>query len=301
MKTPTIVVFGSTGTVGREVMRKLKNSHCYTRGIITSPSKYVMAQCNDKMNLSYMSVNFESKDHIKRSCLEADTVFLLTATHPNQVENEINIIDAAVSAGIKRIVKLSAPVVNEPATVEVSNWHRLIDAHLSKSNIDYCLLQPYAFMQNWERNTFTINRFGKIFGSLGDVKRNYIDCRDVADVAVKQLLSTNSLNGASIPLSGPESLTNYEIADRLSYYTGNKIKYIDLTAEDHLNMLLNRAKLPKWLSQHIVELDQLARLCPEPDSSNVEDILNKKARVIDVYLQEEKKKFEIIPWYKQLI
>lgn len=285
---PTFVIFGCTGTVGSAVMQQLSTQDCIVRGVLRNPNRQYPVKAS---NISYVSVDMKSTIQLRRACIGADALFLLTATAPDQVETEVRIINAAKEAGISRIVKLSAPVVTFPAHVEVSNWHRQIEDHLHKSAIDYCSLQPYAFMQNWERNTFTICRLGKIYGSLGDAARNYIDCRDVAAVAVHYLLSDKSLKAKNISLAGPEAITNNDMANRLSYITGNTIEYVNITAEELFLKLTKRAKLPEWLANHIVELDDLAIKTPEPVVNTVEDILNRKPRIMDAYLQESRHLF----------
>jgi uncharacterized protein YbjT (DUF2867 family) len=289
---PTIVVFGCTGTVGLEVMHLLSTKECFVRGILRSPDRNYPIPLNRQLsNISYLGVDLNSKAQIKQACIEADTVFLLTATAPNQIETETNIINAAKEAGITRIVKLSAPIVTPPAKVEVSDWHRQIEAHLDKSGLDYCCLRPHAFMQNWERNKFTIQRFGKIYGTMGDAPRNYVDCRDVAEIAVSKLLSENNLNKEYVPISGPEAITYKEFAERLSYVANHKIEYVNITQKELFNTLTKRAKLPSWLANHIVELDVLAINNPESNEDTVEKILNRKPRLINTYLQEAKQLF----------
>ena len=289
---PTIVVFGCTGTVGLEVMHQLSTKECFVRGIVRNPDRNYPIPLSRKLsNVSYLSVDLNSEEQIKQACYKADTVFLLTATAPNQVETEINIINAAKEAGITRIVKLSAPIVRPPAKVEVSDWHRQIEEHLDKSGLDYCCLRPHAFMQNWERNTFTIQRFGTIYGAMGDAPRNYVDCRDVAEIAVIRLLSENNLNKQFLAISGPESITYADFAKRLSYVTNRKIEYRDITQKELLHTLTKRAKLPNWLANHIVELDDLAIKNPEPTEDTIEKILKRKPRMINAYLQESRHLF----------
>ncbi|WP_103068500.1 NmrA family NAD(P)-binding protein [Aquimarina sediminis] len=284
---PTIVVFGCTGTVGSEVMHQLNKQNCNLRGVIRNPDREYPIQLDTKSeNLSYISADLKSEKQLKHACLKADALFLLTGTSPDQVQNEINIINAAQEMGVSRIVKLSAPISPSNIKIKVSNWHKEIEEHLAKSKIDYCCLRPHSFMQNWERNTFTIRRFGKIFGTMGTASRNYIDCRDVAEVAVHYLISQEPLNGESIVLSGPEAITNQDMAERLSHVTKSKIEYINITKEEFFINLTKRAKLPKWLANHIIELDELALKNKEPNTDTIEKILNHKPRIMNTYLQE---------------
>jgi uncharacterized protein YbjT (DUF2867 family) len=289
---PTIVVFGCTGTVGSEVMHQLSSRYCNIRGVIRNPNRSYPIQPNRQLpNLTYISADLKSPKQLRSACIKADALFLLTGTSPDQIQNESNIINAAKETGISRIVKLSAPIIPSNIIVEVSNWHREIEENLAKSAIDYCCLRSHSFIQNWERNTFTIRRFGKFFGTMGTASRNYIDCRDVAEVAVHYLLCNTALNNKSILLSGPEAITNFDMAERLSYVTNSKIEYINITKEEFFHSLTKRAKMPNWLANHIIELDELAIKNTEPNTDTIEDILNRKPRIMNTYLQESRHLF----------
>lgn len=290
---PTIIVFGCTGTVGREVMRQLNTRDCIARGVLRNPDRSYPIQIGQQPSkITYVSADLNSINQLKEVCIGADALFLLTATSPKQVEYEINIIEAAKQSGVKRIVKLSAPIIHLPAKVEVSRWHSEIDNYLLSNFDEFCCLRPHSFMQNWERNTFTIKYFGKIYGALGDASRNYIDCRDVATVAVNYLLSPVELKERSVVLAGPQAITNIEMAAKLSHVTGNKIEYVDITPEELFNQLTRRANLPEWLANHIIELDDLAIKVPEPDKDTVTDLILQKPRIMDEYLQESRHLFK---------
>lgn len=294
---PTIVVFGVTGTVGSEVLRLLNLENCFVRGVLRSPKRKVPISLSSENNtISYISVDLTSKEEIKRACFNVDAIFLLTGTSPNQVVFETNIVEVAQLLNIKRIVKLSAPIVPENIYVEVSDWHRKIEQTIASTGIDHCFLQPHSFMQNWERNTFTIKYFGKIYGVMEDAKRNYVDARDVAEVAVKYLLQTETLNGESVIISGPEAISHETMAQRISHVTGKKIIYENITRDEFLNKLTKQAKLPGWLARHIVEIDVLAVKNEEPNTDTINTLLKRKPRIMDTYLQESRDLFSRKSW-----
>lgn len=294
---PTIVVFGVTGTVGSEVLRLLNLENCFVRGVLRSPKRKVPISLSSENNtISYISVDLTSKEEIKRACFNVDAIFLLTGTSPNQVVFETNIVEVAQLLNIKRIVKLSAPIVPENIYVEVSDWHRKIEQTIASTGIDHCFLQPHSFMQNWERNTFTIKYFGKIYGVMEDAKRNYVDARDVAEVAVKYLLQTETLNGESVIISGPEAISHETMAQRISHVTGKKIIYENITRDEFLNKLTKQAKLPGWLARHIVEIDVLAVKKEEPNTDTINTLLKRKPRIMDTYLQESRDLFSRKSW-----
>lgn len=293
----TIVVFGATGTVRAEVLKLLSSRSCLVRGVLRTPSRDLPIRLNEtNNNITYVAVNLKSKKEIERACINSDAIFLLTGTSPWQVNFETNIIEVAQKLKIKRIVKLSAPVMPSNIHVEVSDWHRQIERTLGKSGIDYCLLQPHSFMQNWERNTFTIKYFGKIFGVMEEAKRNYVDARDVAEIGVEYLLSDKELNGEAIVISGPEAISNKDMANRISHVTEKKVVYENISREAYLKKLTKQAKLPMWLARHIIEIETLALKQTEPTTDTVQVILNRHPRIMDTYLQESRHKFMIPKW-----
>ncbi|WP_121966194.1 NAD(P)H-binding protein [Myroides sp. N17-2] len=298
---PTIVVFGCTGTVGTEVMRQLQYLECNVRGVLRTANRtYPIPLSSTPSNITYISANLTDKAQLRNACFGADAIFLLTATSPKQVDYEINIIDAAKHCGVRRIVKLSAPVIQPSAYVEVSQWHHQIDNYLIDQMEEYCCLRPHSFMQNWERNTFAIQYFGKIYATLGTAKRNYVDARDVATVAVNYLLEETEVRAISVCLAGPQAISNQEMASKLSLVTGREIEYINLTPEELFKQLSKRAKLPMWLANHIVELDNLSILIPEPITDSITNLIGRKPRTMDEYLQENRHYFNRKPLWKML-
>jgi len=297
---PVIVVFGCTGTVGTAVMQELKSRDCMVRGILRNPERpYPVPLDKAPSNITYVSADLNSANQLKEVCKGADALFLLTATGPNQVEQEINVIDAARQNGVRRIVKLSAPIVTMPK-VEVSQWHSTIDQYLWQNMDEYCCLRPHSFMQNWERNTFTIQYFGKIYGALDAARRNYIDCRDVADIVVNYLLTPEEIKEKSVVLAGPQAISHIEMAAKLSHVTGRTIEYVNVTPEELFGQLINRARLPVWLANHIVELDELAIKIPEPERDNITNLMSRKPRIMEEYLQENRHLFKRKPLWKLL-
>ncbi|GGX29417.1 NAD(P)H-binding protein [Aquimarina muelleri] len=294
----TIVIFGCTGTVGLPILQLLIKDTCIVRGVLRNPQREHPISLENTINLSYVSADLSIVKEVEDACKFADTIFLLTATHPKQEEYETNVINAAKKYGVKRIVKLSAPDIEPVSLVEVSNWHRKIEGKLEDSGIEFCCLRPQAFMQNWERNTFTIRRFGKIYGAMENAPRNYVDARDVAEIAVKLLLQNTPLELNYISISGPEAITNYDMAERLTRVTNTNIEYLNISSNELFRTLKNRAKLPEWLANHIVELDELAIKMPEPTEDSTEKLLNKKPRLMNAYLQESKELFKRKPIWK---
>ena len=192
---------------------------------------------------------------------------------------------------MRRIVKLSAPVVTAPASVEAARWHREIEAVLAASGLEHASLRPHAFMQNWLRQADVIQHTNTILGSAGTAPRNYVDARDVAAIAARLLSSEVPLSGATFAVSGPEAISNADMAVRLSYVTGTEVRYENLTRAGHERALVEQARLPAWLARHLVELEELAVLMPEPFTSTVPELLGTTPRTMDEFIHEHRLAF----------
>ncbi|MCG8348752.1 MAG: NAD(P)H-binding protein [Chloroflexales bacterium] len=287
-----IAVLGCTGTVGAEVMRQVATRDCTIRGILRqAPQSYPVPPRDRPACVSFALVDHSSEDQLSQAFVGVDAMFLLIGTHPAQVQTESRMIAAAQRAGVRRIIKLSAPLVTAPASVEAANWHRAVEAQLAASGLEFCCLRPYAFMQNWLRNTYTIKRFGTIIGSAGAAPRNYVDCRDVAAIATRLLLSDQMPHTDAITITGPEVISNQEMTERISCVTGATVRCINLSRSEHYRMLITQAQLPEWLAQHIVELEELAIRIPEQATNSVAALLDRAPRTMNAFLHEHRSAF----------
>ncbi|MEU3220779.1 NAD(P)H-binding protein [Streptomyces sp. NPDC006971] len=123
-----------------------------------------------------------------RAAFEGSTqLFLSMANSPRQAELEKNVIDAAAWCGVRHVVKLSAPAAEPASPVAVPGGHRQVEGHLAATGMTATLLRPYAFMQKLLLNAPAIAR-GVLIGAMRQAPCNYVDVRDIADVAAETLL-----------------------------------------------------------------------------------------------------------------
>lgn len=289
-----IAVVGCTGRVGSQVMRELAFQNCHIRGILSQPgATYPVPSQDHPMRISYVAADGLFPDQLKQAFKGVDALFLAMVNSLQQVEIESNVIDAADQAGIRRIIKLSTPFVAPPASVVISNWHRDIEAKLATSGMEHCSIRPVAFMQTWLRHTHVITHFGKIIGAAGSASKTYVDCRDIAAVAVKLLLSEHPLPSEFVTLTGNELINYQEMAERLSRATGSKIIYENIPPQALYQFLMTEANMPDWLARHLVQMEEFAALIPEKPNNSVQEFLGCYPRTMDEFVQEHRMAFMV--------
>jgi uncharacterized protein YbjT (DUF2867 family) len=172
------------------------------------------------------------------------------------VEMGALLVEEAKKAKVKHIVRLS---VLGAGTVQIPipRWHRQVEKLIEESGITYTFLRPNSFMQNFINFGYTIKNQGAFYLPSGDSKVSYVDVRDIAAVAVKALIQNGHENKA-YDITGPEVLSNHEVAEILSEVTGKKINYINVSDDDARNGM-KMMGMPDWLINALIELYKITR------------------------------------------
>ncbi|OMD88180.1 NAD(P)-dependent oxidoreductase [Paenibacillus odorifer] len=281
-----IVVMGATGTIGSVLLERLVDLGVPVRALSREPEK-LRDQIGEKgrSTTEVARVDASDPESLRRVFTGASQLFLAMSNSPRQIELETSIIQIATESGIKHIVKISSPAFEQSAPVAVAGWHQEIENTLRVSGITHTVLRPYAFMQNLMRFAPTITTQNVFFGSMGVSPCNFIDCRDIADVAVEVLIN-DKISGHIYTLTGSEIFSYPQIASRLSALLNRPISYINMDPQVLLRNLIEHGNLPPWLANHVVEIQTMSRMVPESPNDTVKRLLGRDPRTLDAFLHE---------------
>ncbi|MEK3943420.1 MULTISPECIES: SDR family oxidoreductase [unclassified Paenibacillus] len=281
-----IVIMGATGTIGSALLERLVDLGVPVRALSREPEK-LRDQIGEKSRsiIEVAFVDASDPTSVRRAFTGASQLFLAMSNSPRQIELETSIIQIATESGIKHIVKISSPAFEHSAPVAVAGWHQEIENTLRVSGITHTVLRPYAFMQNLMRFAPTITTQNVFFGSMGVSPCNFIDCRDIADVAA-EVLTNDKVSGHIYTLTGSEIFSYPQIASRLSALLNRPISYINMDPQVLLRNLIEHGNLPLWLANHVVEIQTMSRMVPESPNDTVKRLLGRDPRTLDAFLHE---------------
>lgn len=249
----TVLVTGATGKVGREVVKQLAARGQRARAGVRAPDKQ-----HSSMGVEYVHLDFGEPQTMQRACVGADQVVLLTPLEQHMVSVGTTLIERAQAAGVKRIVRLSALGAGTLPTLKLGQLHRAVEAVIEASGLAFTFLRPNAFMQNYHVDFGESIRNRNAFSApQGNGRVSLIDVRDVAAVAVA-VLEDGRHAGKAYELTGPEALSNGEVAAILSQVTGRHIEYMDLPVAAAQRDLATQG-IPPWLVEVIMDLYGLSR------------------------------------------
>lgn len=287
-----IIVIGATGTIGSELLKRLIKLKIPTRALSRDYSKLYnqILECKSPF-VELITADATNLNSLRRAFKGGKQLFLALSNSPKQIDLESSVINVAVEAGIEHIVKISSPIFQRTSPVTVAEWHREIERKLRGSGIAHTILRPYAFMQNLLRFAPTIAKQGVFYGSMGDSSCNFIDCRDIADVAVEVLINREK-SGGIYTLTGSEILSYPDIASELSIILNRTINYINMDPADLRRNLIHYEQMPIWLANHIVEIQAMSMKVQENPTDTVKELIGKEPRTLSAFLHEHKENFE---------
>lgn len=279
---------GATGATGGALLRRLTELDVPCRAISRTPDT-LRAAIGASTSVEVVGADAADPRTLRDALKGSTQLFLAMANSPRQAELETYAIDAAAACGVRHVVKLSAPAAEPASPVAISRGHWRVEEHLAATGMTATLLRPYAFMHKLLLNAPAVAQ-GALIGSMRDAPCNYIDVRDIADVAAETLL-VPGLAGAEYTLTGPQAYSHSELARLLGELTGRPVRHINLSPDEFHSHLLATAHMPPWLAGHVVEIQQLAIVRPESPNDTIETVLGRPARTLHDFLREHVHEF----------
>ncbi len=239
MKQDTILVVGASGTVGSEIVQQLR-AQGYTVRATTSKA---VQNTNELVHL-----NMATGEGIKAAFENVDKAFLLSPPgFADQYAMLSPLVQEAKRRGLKKVVLMTA----KGANADASSPFRRVEIELENSGLNYNIIRPNWFMQNF--HTFWIHGIQtqkKILLPAGKAKTSFIDARDISAVAAKLLVS-DEFNNQAFDLTGAQSVDHDYVAAEISKVTGQAIAYQEITSDEFGAGLLT-AGLPKDYAAFLV-------------------------------------------------
>ena len=245
-----IAVVGATGNTGRAVVKELKqlgqNPVCVVRNaekareVLGGDAKTAVAELTDGAAL-------------EKALQGVQSVFVVTGHNPGMVEQQNNVLEAAIRAGAKYLVRVSGgrAVVTPESESVIGRSHYAIEQKLRESGIGWVILRPGLFMQNVFTQAASIKNDSKmVLPFAKDLPLALTDVRDTGAVGARILIDPAPHAGKTWEFTG--KLSNYgEFADVFSQVLGRKITYVGVTPEQAEQAMKSRG-MPDWLIAHLV-------------------------------------------------
>lgn len=281
-----ILITGASGNVGKEVFKQIAQTGVEVRAAFQSVSK----ASGIPAGVEIVSLDYNRAETLQAALKGVDRVFLVGPPNAQLTALERKAMEAIAHSDVRQVVKLSAMGGREAI---FPRQHAESEDYIRSTGVPYTFLRPNGFMQNMANyNAPTINTQNAFYGSEGDGRVSHIDIRDVAAVAVKALTEDGHV-GKAYTLTGPEALTNKEIAQILSDELGREIRFINLSPPQLKEALLSGG-VPEWNADALLDLQRLYREDKATTvTRDVEQILGRKPISFAQFFRDYRSAFEV--------
>ena len=279
-----ILITGASGNVGKEVLKKVAETGHKVRAAYQSPQSAAAPA-----GVEVVAVDYTQPETLRKALDGVEKVFLVGPPTQQLVPLERKAMEVIVESKVKHVVKLSAMGGRDAI---FPRQHAESEDYIRSTGMPYTFLRPNGFMQNLVNYSApTIKSIGKFFGSEGEGKVSQIDIGDIASVAAK-VLSEEGHTDKVYTLTGPESLSNYEVARILSEVLGRAIEFVNLPP-DQLHAGLIAAGVPEWNADALIDLQRLYHDGKATAvTADVQNILGRSPIILRQFLAEHRQAFE---------
>lgn len=234
-----ILVTGSTGTVGSEVVKALRERNADVRALVRSQSSA------KRLPEGVASVVGDLLDPVSvEHALEGvDKVYLLNAVVPDELTQGLIVVGLAKRLGIRHIAYHSVFQADRFKDVPHFASKFVIEQALEQSGLPYTILRPNYFFQNDTMLRDALTGGGIYPMPLGPAGVSAVDVRDIAEAAAI-VLTSDGHAGKTYDLVGPGTLSGPAAASIWSELLGKPVRYPGEDFDAYEAQM--RQRMPNW-------------------------------------------------------
>ncbi|MFE4949995.1 SDR family oxidoreductase [Leifsonia sp. NPDC056665] len=249
----TIVVTGATGHLGRLTVDALLD-----RGV---PAADIRALGRSAERLAPLAtrgvqtavIDFGKPETLDAAFAGADALLLVSGSEVGQrIPQHRNAIDAAVRAGVGRIVYTSAPHADDTDLV-LAPEHAETEKLLAASGLPVTVLRNNWYTENYVGQLDVASATGELVGSAATGRVASASRKDYAEAAAV-VLTTDGHDGAVYELAGDVAWTFDDLAAAIGELLGRPVAYRSVTPEEH-GAALREAGVDEGTAGFVVALD----------------------------------------------
>ena len=259
-----VIITGVDGNFGSHAAKTILNKMDKKDLIFTSPNREALIKYRDQ-GIDARYADYTNPEHLADAFKGGDTLLLISTPQVGERRRNMhkNAIDAAVEAGVKKIVYTSIVGVGDPenGAYELID-HRYTEDYIKSTGLKYTILRDAqyceamisAFEQATDSGGVLSNNMGD--GRIAHVARN--DCAEVAACVAAGAGEDNHIYN----ITGPTANTMEEFVAIGSEVTGKKVvyKYVD---DDELYTFFDSKGIPRTMDGDWSKADPAFPFCSD--------------------------------------
>jgi uncharacterized protein YbjT (DUF2867 family) len=278
-----ILVTGATGKTGGATARALRAAGAPVRALVRDRRK---ADDLARLGVAIVEGDLGRPDTLRAACEGVERALLVCAGTPDTPRLEGNLVEAAVRAKVRHLVKIGAYGTSPDSPFNLARWHAEVERTIAQSGLAWTHLHPHYFMENFLMfHAGSIRTEGRFYAPMRDGRIPMIDTADIGEVAARCLTGTGQ-EGKTYDLTGPAALSHAEAAAVLSKVLGRTITYVAVPSAAAAQAMRAHG-MPDWLVEGLSTLFEIyASGAAAEVSPEAERILGRAPRGFEAFVRK---------------
>lgn len=234
-----VLITGSTGTVGSQVIDALQNKDIHIRALVRDKNKTAQFPSHVEVVVG----DLLDPTSVEHALTGVDKVYLLNAVVPDELTQGLIVVGLAKRMGIRHLVYHSVFDAERFKDVPHFASKLAIEEALKQINLPHTVLRPNYFFQNDAVLKDALIDSGVYPVPLGEEGISAVDVRDIADAAAIVLFDDTHI-GKTYDLVGPHRLSGPGAASIWSEALDKPVTYTGEHFDDYEKQL--RQLMPAW-------------------------------------------------------
>lgn len=286
MTQSTLLVTGASGHLGRRVVELLLEAQAGNI-IATTRTPEKLAEFSQR-GVTVRHADFDDPASLAEAFKGADRLLLISTdavgVPGKRLNQHCNAIKAAEEAGVKHIVYTSLINPGPDSPVLLAPDHHGTETALEESKLGWTVLRENIYTEVLLGGLIQAVQLGGLYNAAANGKAAYITREDCARAAAAAL--TSSFEGRrTLDITGPEALSQTELAALASQISGKEIPYVPLELEALIQNMVN-AGLPRPVAEIYASFDTaIAQGKFSAVTNAVEELTGRKPISISEFLE----------------
>jgi uncharacterized protein YbjT (DUF2867 family) len=223
-----ILVTGATGRQGGAVYQHLQKKGFELRALVRDPNSNKARQLMRHGEKVFQG-SLDDLDSLMRAMDGVYGVFSVQPYTAGEIQQGVAVIEAAKRQSVSHLVYSSVGSVDENTGSPHFETKVEVEEHLRSSGLQYTILRPVFFMENWQRKFGESIRNGQLQQPLSPTTNlQMVAVDDIGAFAALAFEHPSKWKNRTFSLAGDE-LSMRQIADAFSRVAARDVKYVQVS------------------------------------------------------------------------